>query len=150
MAKSDLSSTLAPLYELLKSTVKWKWGRQENAASQESKKLLSSAEVLVHYDPKKEVTLACDASPYSIGAVLSHKMPDGSDRLIGFVSRTLSSAEKKYSQLEKVGLSCVFGAKKFHTYLYGHSFTLITEHKPLLGLFKEQQTIPAHASAYIQ
>ena len=40
--------------------------------------------------------------------------------------------------------------KKFHTYLYGRSFTLITDHKPLLGLFKEQQAIPAHASARIQ
>ena len=146
----NLSSTLAPLYELLKSTVKWRWGRQENAAFQESKKLLSSAEVLVHYDPTKEVTLACDASPYGIGAVLSHKMPDGSDCPIGFASCTLSSAEKKYSQLEKEGLPCVFEVKKFHTYLYGCCFTLITDHKPLLGLFKEQQAIPAHASARIQ
>ena len=146
----NLSSTLAPLYELLKSTVKWRWTKQENAAFQESKKLLSSAKVLVHFDSTKEVTLACDASPYGIGAVLSHKMPDGSDRPIGFASHTLSSAEKKYSQLEKEGLSCIFGVKKFHTYLYGRLFTLITDHKPLLGLFKEQQAIPAHASARIQ
>ena len=145
-----LSTTLAPLYELLKSTVKWRWRKQENAVFQESKKRLSSAEVLVHYDPTKEVTLACDASPYGIGAVLSHKMPDGSDRPIGFASRTLSSAEKGYAQLEKEGLSCVFGVKKFHTYLYGRPFILITDHKPLLGLLKEQQAIPAHASARIQ
>ena len=129
---SNLSSTFAPLYELLKSTVKWRWTKQENAAFQESKKLLSSAKVLVHFDSTKEVTLACDASPYGIGAVLSHKMSDGSDHPIGFASRTLSSAEKKYSQLEKEGLSCIFGVKKFHTYLYGRSFTLITDHKPLL------------------
>ena len=84
------------------------------------------------------------------GQVLSHKMPDGSDRPIGFASRTLSSAEKGYAQLEKEGLSCVFGVKKFHTYLYGRSFTLITDHKPLLGLLKEQQAILAYASARIQ
>ena len=109
----NLSSTLAPLYELLKSTVKWRWRKRENAIFQESKKLLSSADVLVHYDPTKKVTLACDASPYGIGAVLSHKMPDGSDWLIGFASCTLSSAEKGYAQLEKEGLSCVFGVKNF-------------------------------------
>ena len=117
----NLSTTLAPLYELLKSTVKWRWRDQENNAFQKSKKLLSSAEILVHYDPTKEVTLACDASPYGIGAVLSHKMSDGSDRPIGFASRTLSSAEKGYSQIEKEGLSCVFGVKNFIlTCMYAH------------------------------
>jgi len=69
----NLSSTLAPLYELLKSTVRWRWTRQENFAFQELKMLLSSAQVLVHFDPTKEVTLACDASPYGIGAILSHR-----------------------------------------------------------------------------
>ena len=134
----NLSSTLASLHELLKSIVKWRWRKQESAIFQESKKLLSSADVLVHYDPTEEVTLACDASPYGIGAFLSHKMPDGLDRPIGFASRTLSSAKKGYAQLEKQGLSCVFGVKKFHTYLYSHPFTLITDHKPLLGILKEQ------------
>ena len=72
--------------ELLKSTVKWRWRDQAKNAFQKSKKLLSSAEILVHYDSTKEITLACDASPYGIGAVLSHKMSDGLDHPIGFAS----------------------------------------------------------------
>ena len=75
----NLSSTLAPLYNLLKSTVKWKWTHQENSELCESKKLLSSAEVLAHFDPTLEIILAFNALPYGIGAILSHKMPDGTE-----------------------------------------------------------------------
>ena len=63
------------------------------------------------------IHLACDASSYGIRAVLSHKMSDGSEKL-GFVSRTLTDAEKKYSVIEKEGLACV------HSYLFGHRFKL--------------------------
>ena len=65
-------------------------------------------------------------------------------------SRTLSPAEKGYSQLEKEGLACVYGVKKFHEYLFGRMFFLYTDHKPLLGLLDEQKPIPAQASVRIQ
>ena len=47
-------------------------------------------------------------------AVLAHRMPDSTDKSIGYASRTLNSAERNYSQLEKKGLSCIFGIKKFY------------------------------------
>ena len=91
----------------------------------------------MHYDLKLHLILACDASTYEIGAVLAHRMPDGSEKPIGYASRTLNKAEKNYSQLEKEGLSLVFGIKKFYSYVFGRSFELVTDHKPLLGLLGE-------------
>ena len=65
----DLSRILAPLYKLLHNDIKWQWGEEQERAFREVKALLHSATVLVHYDPAKEITLACDASPYGVGAV---------------------------------------------------------------------------------
>ena len=146
----QLATKLAPLYALLGAATSWKWTKKEATAFKESKELLLSSQVLVHFDSTQELVLACDASPYGIGAVLAHRFSDGTEKPIGFASRTLSKAEQKYSQLEKEGLACVFGVKRFHSYLYGHSFTLITDHKPLLGLLGELKSIPVQASARIQ
>ena len=94
--------------------------------------------------------MTCDASPYGIGTVLSYTMEDGTDRPIAYASRTLTTAEKKYSQLEKEGLAIVFGAKKFHNYLYGRFFYIESDHQPLSNLFNEAREIPRMASSRIQ
>ena len=75
--------------------------------------------MLSHYNPEFDLTLACDASQYGLGAVLSHRLPIGEEKSIAYVSRTLSKAEQNYSQLEKEGLALVFGVKKFCLYLCG-------------------------------
>ena len=104
----------------------------------------------MHYDPSRELVLACDASPYGVGAVLSHKYPDEKDRPIAFASRSLAAAERNYSQLEKEGLAIAFGVKKFHQYLFGRHFTITLDHKLLQHLFKETSPTPPLASARIQ
>ena len=66
----NLSTLLHPLNSL-KSKVKWTWGVAQEKAFLESKKLLKSAEVLVHFDPAKDLLLSCDASAYGVAAILS-------------------------------------------------------------------------------
>ncbi len=146
----QLSTTLAALYRLLRKDVQWRWSTGEKSAFQASKDLLLSSQLLVHFDPLKDIVVSCDASQYGIGAVLAHRMPDGSEKPIGFASRTLAPAEKKYAQIEKEGLACVFGVTRFHSYIYGRHFTLVTDHKPLLSLFNEERAVPPQASARIQ
>ena len=145
----NMSRTLHPLYKLLRKDTAWKWEKEQDKAFKASKELLSSDECLIHFDSTLPLTLACDASAYGIGAVLAHKTPEG-ERPIAYVSRTLTAAEQNYSQLEKEGLACVFGVKKFHNYVFGHPFELVTDHKPLLGLLKEDRATSAHASARIK
>ena len=146
----NLSTTLAPLYDLLKSQRSWSWESSQQVAFSKAKELLTSASVLVHYEPDRELVLACDASEYGVGAVLSHHFEEGFDRPIAFASRTLAPAERKYSQLDKEALAIVFGVDKFHQYLYGRHFTMLSDHKPLQYLFAVDRPIPQMVSPRVQ
>ena len=94
----NLASTINPLYRLLLKSSPWHWGNREQKAFEASKQLLLSSQLLAHYDPQHALVLACDASPYGLGAVISHHYPDGSECPIGYASKTLTGAEKNYSQ----------------------------------------------------
>ena len=108
----NLSTILAPLHELTRHNAKWKWGEKQKTAFEESKALLSSSRVLVHYNPELPIVVSSDASSCGIASVLSHRLQDVSDKHIAFASRSLSDCEKKYAQLEKEALSLIFGIAK--------------------------------------
>ena len=59
----------------------------------------------MYYDPTLPIKLAANASAYGISVVISHRMPDGTERPITFTSRTLTASEQNYAQLEKEALS---------------------------------------------
>ena len=101
----NLSTILAPLYKLLQKKNNWQWGPEQQAAFAKAKQSLTLDSPLVHYDPDKELLLACDALPYGIRAVLSHKMENGDDKPIAFASQTLEIAKMHYFQLDKESLA---------------------------------------------
>ena len=145
----DISSILEPLNKLLRKDVKWVWGTEEKNAFEASKTALLNSKALVHFDPKLPIVVTADSSSYGLGAVLAHVV-DGHERPVCFVSRTLNTAERNYSQIEREALSLIFALKKFHFYLYGQRFTLVTDHKPLLSIFSNTKNIPIMASGRIQ
>src|SRR5690606_21676552 len=65
---------------------------------------------------------------------------------ICFASRTLSETERRYSQLNKEALAIVFAVQKFYSYLCGTTFTIYTDHQPLLGIFNPKKPIPQMVS----
>ena len=124
-----MATTLHPLHDLLQKDRPRKWTEACETAFVNNKKQLQDSPLLVHYDLKKSLRLACGVSPYGAGAVLSHVMENGEEKPTASASRTLTASEHNYSQIEKEALSIVFGVKKFHSYLYGRRFTLLTDHR---------------------
>ena len=96
--------------------------------------IIIKSNLLIHGDPKKPLMIACDASTYAVGAVLSHLMPDWSKKPIMFTSRMLSKAEKNYSQIEKEGLAIIFVVKNFTSLFTEDTLRFKLTIKPLLGL----------------
>ncbi|XP_064475711.1 uncharacterized protein K02A2.6-like [Ornithodoros turicata] len=97
--------TLEPLYRLLDAQSKWKWTGREATAFQQAKQLLQSSDILVHYDVQKPLVMACDASPYGLGVVLSHVEADGRELPVAYGSRTMTAAERNYAQIDREALT---------------------------------------------
>ena len=146
----NLASLVSDLNDLLKEKVKWNWGSKQNRAFSKVKGILSSASVLTHFDPSLPIVVASDASPTGLGAVISHICPNGKEQPIAFASRTLSPAERNYSQIEREALGIIFAVQKFHIYLYGREFLLETDNQPLSFILNPNRAIPAVAASRIQ
>ena len=141
-----LATILAPLHRLLQKNVQWEWSDDCQKAVEACKEGLTSDSLLVHYDVNCKLRWACDESSYGLGAVLSHVMEDGQERPIAYASRILSPSEKNYAQIEWEALSIICGVKKFHQFLYGRKYTLMTDHQPLLTILGPKTAIPPTCS----
>lgn len=130
----NLSEITSPMRKLLNKDVQFSWDHPQERAFNEVKKVITQCpgRVLAYYDPGKEVTLQVDASKFGLGATL---MQD--KRPIAFASKSLTSAEVNYAQIEKEMLAILFGCKHFHQYVYGHSVRVETDHKPLVSIVKK-------------
>ena len=142
-----------PPEQFAKKGISWNWtdGYQRNF--DKIKEVLTSADALAHFDPKLPLGLACDASSIGIGAVLFHSYPGGSERPIAYASKSYTSAEQHYSQIEREALNIVqyLVLKSFISfYIYGRTFSLLTDHKPLLTIFGHKKGIPTMVTSRLQ
>lgn len=146
----SMSTIQAPLDLLLLKDAPFEWNQQCEESFQKFKRILKSELLLTHYDPSLPIIVSADASSKGIGAQISHRMPCGSIKVVQHASRSLTKAEQGYSQIEREALALIFAVKKFHRYIYGRQFTLETDHKPLLRIFKSEKGIPAHTANRLQ
>lgn len=133
----------------LKKGVPFKWSDVEDKAFKQIKFELSKSNLLSNFDGGYPLIVEADASPVGVGCVLLQKI-NGEEKPVYFASKKLSAAEKNYSQIDKEGLALVYAVNKFRYFLLGRSFTIRSDHKPLLGLFGKGKQIPVNANARIQ
>lgn len=131
---NDFAKIAKPLTLLLKKDVPFIWSKEQEESFATFKNILMSEPLLQYPDFTKEFVLTTDASNFAIGSVLSQG-EIGKDLPIAYASRTLNGAEQNYSTTEKELLAIVWSVNHFRPYLYGTTFTIVTDHKPLTWLF---------------
>ncbi|KAG7312060.1 hypothetical protein JYU34_001506 [Plutella xylostella] len=128
----QLADLAAPLQLLLKKNVEWLWSDVHEAVFNKLKEKISQAPVLQNFDPKLPIVIQCDTSKDGLGCCLLQN-----DKPVCFASRSLTSAERNFSQIEKELLSVVWATRKFHYYIYGQKCIVLNDHKPLESLLKK-------------
>ena len=137
---SDVTTSLRGLTS---KDVPWEWKSKHQQALDNLKVKLASVCAVQYFDATKPSKVLVDASPVGIGAILCQD-----DKVISYASRALSSVEQRYSQTEREMLAVVWGAEHFHIYVYGSEFEIITDHKPLLGIFASQKQASARVERW--
>ncbi len=118
---------VSALREFLKKDVPLVWHEDHQRTYDDLKRCIGSQSCLSYYHPQKETILKVDASQKGFGACLLQD-----NKPVAFASKTLTPTQSAYSNIERETLAIVNGVTKFHTYLFGKPFVIITDYKPLL------------------
>jgi hypothetical protein len=127
-----------PLTELTKKDEPFVWNEIRQEAFDTLKSKFLEEPVLVMPDPMKQFILQTDASKIAIGAVLKQYSDDGELHPCGYLSHTLTEAEKNYQVYDRELLAVLAGLRTWKKLLKGscHAVILHTDHKNL-GFYKE-------------
>ena len=143
-----LSDLHAPMQSLLKKNTEFVWTSVHQHAFDQIKLQVSSDVKLQFYDCSKPLYIEVDTSKKGIGmvmlqySIMKNDSKSGSDiptnlRPISYTSKTLSTIESNYSNIEHELLGLLFAVTHFKHFTYGRLVHIITDHKPLVSLFKK-------------
>ena len=124
-----LAELSEPLREICRQDVDFELTESVHVAFSRT---ISKNVTLPYFNPKSATTLQTDASKKVLGAVILQD-----SRPVMFVSRALTGGEKNYQNLERECLVTIWGMEKFHYFLYGKQFTLETDQKPLVSIYRK-------------
>ena len=129
----NYSEEAAPLRNLLEKETEWHWEESQEKSFQHLKSMVTNSPVLQFFDPQKSTRISVDASSSGMGAVLLQDQHP-----IAYASKSLTTSQKNYAQIEKEMLAIVFGCNKFHDYVNGlPNIVVETDHKPLESILQK-------------
>ena len=117
--------------KLLKKNALFQGNETHEADFQMPKGMFTSQECLAYFDQKKGIILQVDASIQGLGAAVMQKDQQGRLKPVVYASKSLTNAEKRYSNIEHELHTVVFGCIRFDHYLYARKFECHCDHKPL-------------------
>jgi len=131
-----------PLTQLLKEDQPWLWGATCQTAFQQLKSCLTSAPILAMPEFDRPFTIHCDFSAQAISAVLEQLKADNKSHVICYASRTCSLAESKLGPTDGELAAMVYAVEKFHCYVAGTKFIIVTDHAALVHLQEARSRNP--------
>ena len=145
-----LSDLCQPLQELLKSSNEFVWTQVHDTAFSQLKQAICKDITLQFFDSDLPLYIEVDASKKGIGAVMlqpdkntkntSNTVIPNNLRPVSYASKTLTSSESNYSNIECELLGVLFSVLHFKHFTYGCKVHMIMDHKPLVSLFKKSLT----------
>ena len=127
-----LAELSEPLREICRQDMDFELNESVCVAFPRTKEEISKNVTLPYFNPRSATTLQTDASKKGFGAVILK-----GSRPVMFASQALTGAEKNYQNLGRECLVMIWGMKKFHYFLYGKQFTLETDQKPLVSIYRK-------------
>ena len=120
------------LRELLKTNALWCWEHSHEESFIALKNEISDQSILHYFDTSKDTILEVDASLKGLGAAVIQE-----GKPVAFASKALTDTQSRYSNIEREMLAIVAGCERYHTFLYGKAFMIITDHQPLVTICKK-------------
>ena len=144
----DLSTVSEPLRKLTRKDVDFVWTGEQDVSFEKLKHNLVSSETLGLYNLNAKTRIIADASPVGLGCVLTQYSEKGW-RPICYASKSLTKCERNYAHVEKEALALIFACERFHNYIYGLEFDMVTDHKALEYLFTPKSKPNARLERWI-
>jgi len=138
----NFSVIAKPLFDLIRKNVPFQFGIDKMNSFEQIKSKLIDHPILCLYNPKAETQLHCDASSLGFGSILLQKQSDNAFHPIFYYSQRTTDVESRYHSFELEMLSIINSIKRFHVYLQGIKFKIITDCNSITLTLKKKDINP--------
>lgn len=141
------SKVVSPLTDLMKGEQIFAWGPPAQRAFELLKEKFTTAPVMRHFDPSRQLKLETDASDFGLSGILSQKFEDDKWHPIAFTSRKMQQAERNWQTYDQELLAIVHSFKTWRQYVDGAAYPVqvYTDHNNLTGIKTVQRLNPRQA-----